>query len=54
MGYLVHFAWHRTQEESPMKNARAADIAAERIAEGKYFLIWIGLWVVALLALLPR
>ncbi len=33
-----------------MKNAQAATNAGER----KYFLIWIGLWIVALLALFPR
>ncbi len=33
-----------------MKNAQASG----NIGERKYFLIWIGLWVVALLALLPR
>jgi hypothetical protein len=36
--------------ESAMKNARATD----DVTEGKYFLIWIGLWIVALLGLLPR
>lgn len=37
-----------------MKNARASDNVTGQIAEGKYFLIWIGLWIVALLSLLPR
>jgi hypothetical protein len=40
--------------ESRMKNAHATENVTERIAEGKYFLIWIGLWIVALLGLLPR
>ena len=38
-----------------MRNGRATEnVTAEQIGEGKYFLIWIGLWIVALLALLPR
>ena len=36
-----------------MQNAHASDSAAEH-TERKYFLIWVGLWIVALLALLPR
>jgi hypothetical protein len=37
-----------------MQNAHASDNAAGHTAERKYFLIWVGLWIVALLALLPR
>lgn len=40
--------------ETPMKNAHATSNAAGTIPERKYFLIWIGLWIAALLALLPR
>jgi hypothetical protein len=54
MGYLLHSPWHRSQGEPPMKNAHATDTVTTQIAEEKYFLIWIGLWIVALLALLPR
>lgn len=53
MGHLLHSTEHRN-EETPMKNPHTAENLAEPIAEGKYFLIWIGLWIVALLALLPR
>jgi hypothetical protein len=37
-----------------MKNASATKNPVTRDVEKKYFLIWVGLWVVALLALLPR
>jgi hypothetical protein len=37
-----------------MKNGHAGQNAVGNVAEHKYFLIWIGLWIVALLALLPR
>jgi hypothetical protein len=37
-----------------MKNASATKNNVTTDVEKKYFLIWVGLWVVALLALLPR
>jgi hypothetical protein len=52
MGYFVHFCLE--SGESPMNNARITENVTGQITEQKYFLIWIGLWVVALLALLPR
>lgn len=37
-----------------MKDAGATHTATKNTEERKYFLIWIGLWIAALLALLPR
>lgn len=37
-----------------MKNVRTEGNDVGNVAEWKYFLIWTGLWIVALLVLLPR
>jgi hypothetical protein len=37
-----------------MKSACVTQKAAGNIAERAWFLIWVGLWIVALMALFPR
>jgi hypothetical protein len=37
-----------------MKNAQTTENVTGQTTEGRYFLIWIGLWIAALLTLLPR
>jgi hypothetical protein len=44
-----------TGGDHPMKSVQAAtNESATDFGQGKHFLIWIGLWIVALLALFPR